>query len=234
MTPLAHNVVRAIRQAIEQALKEKHMGLPAKVVSYDRTKRTADVQVTLKRGVFDADGEVQVESYPQIPNVPVLYPAGGGWSIRFPLRAGDTVYLSFCDRALDEWKSAQEGDEVDPVESRSHDLKDAIAIPGRFHPNASGPSVDEDTLTIGNDDGSTEIQLRPNGMSFIADAIDRGNSNEAMVLGTTLLQKLQQLEAALISHFHPASPSPTGVSAQLATPVFIGSNQILSQKETVE
>lgn len=232
MSSINPSMARVIRRAIDQALKQMHVGLPAKVVSFDAQRRTCVVQPLLRRVVIE-DGAEREESYPQIPGIPVWYPGGSGYHLRWPLRKDDVVWLSFADRAIETWKAADEGKEVDPAESRMHDLKDCIAFAVMRPPSSLHPVIVDDSMVLGNEDGSTEIVLGPAGITIKADTIKIGdNATEAMVLGTTLLQKLTLLESALKLHTHPTSVGESLVSTGLATP-FIDSS-ILSQTETVK
>ena len=64
-----------------------------------------------------------------MPNCPVLFPQGGGYSITFPLESGDPVKLSVAARSLDEWLT-DGGTDVEPADPRRFDLEDAIVEPG--------------------------------------------------------------------------------------------------------
>ena len=65
---------------------------------------------------------------PDIQDVPVLMPAGSLYSMQFPLVVGDVGLAIFSDRSIEAWTVA--GGVVDPADSRSHSLSDAMFIPG--------------------------------------------------------------------------------------------------------
>jgi hypothetical protein len=230
MSSISPVLARVIRQAIAQAMKTFHVGLPAKVVDFDASKRTCNVQPLLKRVILTPEFEEQEISYPQISGVPVWYPGGNGFHMRWPLKFGDIVFLIFADRSLETWKKAEEGKEVDPVEDRAHDLKDAVAMAVLRPPSSEHPEV-RDTFVIGNEDGSVEIELDTNHLRMRAPNIDisaDGEADDFMVLGNKILQKLQKLESTLKGHTHPHPQGETAVSAALASPIF--DTSILSQK----
>ena len=82
--PQDPSIAEVVRLGIKQALAAFHVGLPAKVISFDAAKRTCKVQPLFLRALRDVETkEVEIESYPQILNVPVQYQRGGGWSFRF-------------------------------------------------------------------------------------------------------------------------------------------------------
>lgn len=151
-----------IRNAIEQRLLDLHTGLPAKIQSYDAATQSCEAQPLLRRAFRDENENISVVDTPVLTRIPVQFPAGGGWVIRWPLVSGDIVYLSFAERSLDRWKSAPAGTNVDPIESRKHHLSDAIAIPGIRPRGAAGPNSGND-LIIAREDGSSEIRMRPDG-----------------------------------------------------------------------
>ena len=64
--------------------------------------------------------------------------------MQFDLVPGDTVLLVFSERSIDKW--AQQGGEVDPLDSRLHHLSDPVALPGLLSLNkawqgAGKPSI---------------------------------------------------------------------------------------------
>jgi hypothetical protein len=142
---------------VESRLFDLHTSLPGIVESFDASKNTVNVQPALIR-VYETGEEVQL---PIINQVPIVYPSGmgGKCSITFPLTAGDSVFLIFSERSLDNWK--QKGGVVDPVDPRKFNLTDAVAIPGA-NPFTSPLKVDPANLVISN--GETQIILEPSGM----------------------------------------------------------------------
>jgi len=200
-TPIfSPSTAEMIVQAIESRMCELHTGLPAKVVAFDPLKQTCDVQPLLLRVVLDEDGEPREESIPQITSVPVFYPSAGGWSLIFPLDPGDIVFLAFAERSIDTWMESLPGIEVDPVQSRKHDLSDAICIPG-IRPRTT-PITDLATLgancRLGFEGGDPAIVLKPDGTIEIGEG-----ATEALLLGDTLV-------AALKAHTHPTAFGSSG------------------------
>lgn len=109
-----------------------HTCLPGKVESFDPLTQTVNVKPTVKVPTFDPeDGTpLEGEEMPTIPNVPVVYPRGGGFHAYFPLEAGDHVVLVFSELATGQWRSSGETSEAGDV--RRHSLGYPFAIPGAF------------------------------------------------------------------------------------------------------
>ncbi len=211
-----------IRSAIAAELAELHTGLPAKVVAFDASKQAVNVQPLLKRVYLNEDDEPgDAIDLPMITNVPISYPAGGGWSITWDLQADDIVYLAPVERSLDRWKEADAGKTVDPIDARRFGLSDVVAIPGIRPRTAPLAGVARGGLRLGKDDGSTEIKIASDGKITIKSAvIELGDSpSEAAVLGNALLQYLANLVIILNTHVHPTAGPGAPSPPQLVAPV---------------
>ena len=92
------------------------------IVKFSYPKATVNIlgMAVLKNGT--------TSPYPQLQNVPVFTPQGGGACLQFPIAAGDQCIVLFNDRNLDAW--FQNGNSQAPSDGRLHDLADAIAIVG--------------------------------------------------------------------------------------------------------
>jgi len=103
------------------------------------------------------------EKHSTIPDVPVAYPNGGGYSITFPIEKGDEGLIIFSQRDISQFK--EKGGIADPPTYRIHSMADAIFIPAMVR--STEEHVD---LTI--TDGSAEIKMKNgridlNGQVFI-------------------------------------------------------------------
>lgn len=93
------------------------------IVSWDKDKQTATVQV----GVLRLIGDQQV-AYPVLTDCPVMVLSGGKGRLTFPIQAGDTCIILFNDRDLDNWFTT--GAAAVPNSSRTHSLSDGLVIVG--------------------------------------------------------------------------------------------------------
>src|SRR5688572_26158821 len=123
-------------RAIHCELAQLHTGLPAKVVSFDAAKQTADVQPLLQRVILDENEEPMVISLPEIPSRPVIFPSFGPWSITSSLLPDEIVFLTVIERSIDDWLEAPPGTLVEPRSARRHDLSDVVVLPG-FRPRTN-------------------------------------------------------------------------------------------------
>jgi hypothetical protein len=145
-------LVEALKNSVNSVIVDLHTAMPARVESFDAEKNTVNVQPALKRKF--SDGEVQ--ALPQIINVPICFPRGGGGILTFPIVKGDWVMLVFSERSLDQWWV--KGDVVDPLDSRKHALSDAMAIPGIFPRDGASDRVSTEYVRLENDQASIELQ----------------------------------------------------------------------------
>lgn len=138
-----------LREAIRTALMDLHTAMPGTVQSYDGLLNLATVQPSFKRKYVKDE---EVVDLPIINNVPVAFPRAGDSAITFPLKQGDSVLLVFAERSLDKWLT--EGGEVSPDDPRTHDLADAIAIPGVYPKTSSLVGIDTENLVIRKGNGT--------------------------------------------------------------------------------
>lgn len=201
----ADNLLRAVKAQTARI----HTSIPGVVVSYDAATQTADVRPAVKSFSRDAKGAITAATQPVIPAVPVAFPEGGGFSITWPLEAGDPVLLVFCERSLDEWRSVT-GDDHEPQDpARRHDLMDAIAIPGGSSPvSALGTDAwAAGALVVRGDD------LR----------LGSATASDFVALASLVLAELNALRAELILHTHTvAGITPGGGSVASLPAIGIG------------
>jgi len=217
--PPSPTLAQVIADAIAAAMFDMHTGLPARVVSFDAQHQACSVQPLLQRVYQAADGTMQTLDLPSIDNVPVCYPAGGGWSITWPLAAGDIVYLAFAERSIDAWLASPRGQTVDPALTRRFDLSDAVAV-AQLRPRTAPLAVDPANLRIGREDGSVQLELSTTAVHVKAPQVflDAGGDADAeMVRGAALANWILQVQAYLqalvlpvsgVSAGPPAAPAP--------------------------
>lgn len=112
-------------KAIDGALRDLHTWLPAKITSVISPSMVS-IQPLLKRKFKNGD----LVDLPVIQNVQVIMPRSSTYWIKLPFKVGDTGIALFCERSLDVW--AVSGGSVDPLDNRTHDLSDAVFIPGLY------------------------------------------------------------------------------------------------------
>ena len=113
----------ALRFALRQFSKGLRTAIPAHIVEYDAPSKRAVILPAIQ---FRMTDNSLLDRAP-IGNVPVIHPAGGGYVLHFPLKAGDPVMLLFSERGIGEFKRAY-GKSPPDLDSLLSE-KDAVAIP---------------------------------------------------------------------------------------------------------
>lgn len=137
--------------------------LPGIIQSFDPATITAVVQPAIQGIVRRQDGTAQAVNLPLLPDVPVVFPRGGGCTLTFPIYpgGGDECLVIFASRCIDAWW--QSGGVQIPMEPRMHDLSDAFALVGPFSQAAKITNVSTTKTQLRSDDGSTYVELDPSG-----------------------------------------------------------------------
>lgn len=136
--------------------------LPAKVVSYDDATNRAEIQPVVMMGTTDG-GKV---SRARVAGIPVYRFGGGGFFMRFPIKAGDLGWLKACDRDIS-LIFQRGGGEDWPNTTRMHRFSDAMFFPDTFKEWAiSGENADaavwqsmDGTRCISLDEGMIKLAI---------------------------------------------------------------------------
>jgi hypothetical protein len=125
--------IEVLRRVLDVASSEMFVALPGKVEKYDPVLQKADVKPLIQKPFVFEDGDEDLDELPVLTDVPVMFPRGGGYFLSLPIEPGDNVLLVFCDMSIDSFMVSTGGVDTNPVDLRTHDISDAVAIPG-FYP----------------------------------------------------------------------------------------------------
>lgn len=143
--------------------------VPARILEFNPVNQTATIKICLDRIYFNYDTLAKLDTYPTLTEVPVHFPQGGGWSLTFPVAAGDDCIVLFSQRGYDHWfYDGKEGDKLtsegmpNMVQKRSFDLTDGFAIVG-FNPLTSLiQTFNPDDMELRNTDTGQRVTLKAN------------------------------------------------------------------------
>lgn len=153
-TPSPLEVLRAV---IAHELREVHKTLVGVVVKYNPTTQRADVQPVIRTPTPSENGD-EFQEHPVIPNVPVRFPGGKGFTIIWPLEPGDFVDLHFQDEDHSAWRVT--GQTSDPLVLDRHGMF-AYCTPGArpdTDPNEDG-AASETRLILGREGANLQIRI---------------------------------------------------------------------------
>jgi len=135
-----------------------------------------DVQPVVNKKYIDGE----IIAYPEILSVPVQFPSSSTSALTFPINQGDNVLLVFSQKGLDVFKSGATSAH-DPIDMRSFDKRDAIAIPCVFPFSKSINDPIKRTLTHSVDDmvvthniglpTECEVRMKPTGKIVLTSAL---------------------------------------------------------------
>jgi hypothetical protein len=225
-----------------RTLEGLHTCEPAKVLSYNAAKQTADVQPVNKRRYTDADtGEVFYETRPAVPSVPIGWLMAGGFGLCLPLEAGDHVWLIYAQESISEWREADQDSE--PTDAGRLTDSHPFAIPAAFpvgkefaqttkpgaffgHKNGNGLHVQSSTAEL--KVNATVLELTSAAAGLKSAMVELGNApSTGVATQLTLAPFFAALTAytaaeitawAALAAF-AAQPSVAAISAGTATPL---------------
>jgi hypothetical protein len=184
-----------LRQLVRSETAQIHTTMPGFVESYDAATQTATVRLNIRFKRIE-DGVIVHYDVPILPNVPVAWPGGDGYSITFPLAVGDPGLVLFAERSIDEWKNSGPNDAIEPAQARRHNLSDAIFVP-QLRP--TGDALGSDAYA------SAAMVIR-------APEIRLGDSSAAQYAAMANLvdSAFSTLRTELLAHTHPTGIGPSG------------------------
>lgn len=178
--------------ALDRNQRDMETAMPGKVVEFD-PPNTVTVDLAYKQ-VFREGEDRGAYEYPRLTDIPILYPAGGGFSLYMPPAAGDWVLVIFCKYNLERWLSTK-GTNVDPGDMGRFTLDGAVAIGGLF-PSENTPSGPTNANTaVLNIPTGKELWLGNAASSFIA-------------LASKVTSALDILREAIETHKHASFGTP--------------------------
>lgn len=214
-------------QAIQKALYATRVATPAFLVEdMDPTTQTVRVQVAIQERLQTVSGS-EWWDIPPIGLVPVVLPRGGGWTLTFPLKAGDEGLLVFCDTCFDLWW--QNGQDNAPaaanasvnntsgtqqqLEIRRHHVHDCGFIPGMWsQPNTlSGYSTS--SVQLRSDDGSISLDLSTaNGITLTANKLSINATGQVAITGSAV----SIMGKDFLTHEHTGVTTGGGITGGVA------------------
>lgn len=163
--------VELMRAALDGRQAGIWTALPGRVLSFDPVDLTVIAEPTVRASVRAPDGSVTTVAISPIPDVPVVFPSAGGYTLTFPVAVDDECLLVFASRCIDQWWLG--GGVQDPIDARMHDLSDAFAILGPRSLARPLASVSTTSMQLRSDDGTLVIDLaQPDGKISVTAATE--------------------------------------------------------------
>jgi len=143
----------AILKGVRNGLIETRTSFPAVIDTFDSETQTASVQPLIKATVRNGD----VVSLPVLVDVPILFPRAGGFSVTFPVKAGDELLVTCCDRDFSVWM--QQGGQQKPDSTEIHTLSSAVGVLGLYNQMNVLSDFSTSGMVLRSDDDATKITI---------------------------------------------------------------------------
>ncbi len=172
----------------------------------------ASVKLAIKGYDSASDGTRTFHDLPILPHCPVVFPRGGGYSMTFPIKAGDECMVQFSSRSLDEWWQTGKGQP--PYDFRKHDLSDGVCFVGLTSRAKPLSGISAATAQFRSDDGATLVELNASGKT-VRIVGQGGITLDGPVTATSTITATGDVVGAGISlsnhtHIGHGSGNPTG------------------------
>lgn len=158
-----NDLMVALQAALSGLQSQLWTAMPGIVDAYDIAKQSATIQGAIKPQILDPKtGKWKSVTLPLFGSVPVAWPGGGDFTFAFPLKKGDEGIVIFAKNCIDAWW--ENGGTAEQIEIRSHDLSDAMFVPGlRSKPRALNPAPAADKVELRKSDGSVSLVMESTG-----------------------------------------------------------------------
>lgn len=126
---IAADLMDIMRTQFKIDMADIHTAIPCKIVNVyqDNQSQKVDVIPSVNNLLKDGTGEPGM----QILGVPIIFPGSQSTLISFPINPGDTVWVMFSQRSMDNFKIGS-GEPTTANDYRKFSDQDAVAIPGLF------------------------------------------------------------------------------------------------------
>lgn len=158
---LLNDLEEALRIALDGRVSSVWTSLPGIITKVNFQQMTVEVQPAIQAIITNPDGTTKNVNLPLLVDVPIVFPSAGGFTLTFPIKAGDEVLVILACRCIDSWW--QSGNIGTPVEARMHDLSDGFAIPGPKSQPKKLSNISSSNVQLRNDSGSTFVEITPSG-----------------------------------------------------------------------
>lgn len=181
--------------------------MPAIVTSVNWGEMTLECQPAVQGEQDNGDGTSTFVSLPLLVDCPIVFPAGGGFILTMPIKAGDEVKISIASRCINSWWQNGGTGNI-PEEFRMHDLSDGFAECGpKSLPNVVG-NISSENVQLRSNDGTCYLEITPDGkINFTAP----GGMNFTAPLATFSGDVVAGPDLiSLITHIHTGGTIPPG------------------------
>lgn len=151
----------SMRAALDGRQAAIWTAFPAIVDTVNLTALTLTCTPAIQVPVTQRDGTKVMTTLPNLLDVPIIFPRGGGYSMTFPIKQGDECLVMFSCRNIDAWW--QNGGIQAAMTVRMHDLSDGFALVGPYSQPQVIENISATTAQFRSDSGDEYVELNEAG-----------------------------------------------------------------------
>lgn len=156
--------------------------IPAYVKDFDIESRTCTAVVPFSDFMESDSDEPTNLDWTPIPDVPVFYLRGGGWSDTFELKKNDPILLIFSQRSIDEWFASDGKSPITPALQETHSESDCFALAGLFPTKNKDVPFEAGKRILAHENGLQLVLDSSGKASFVADRLNIGSESATTAL----------------------------------------------------
>jgi hypothetical protein len=170
---LLNDAEQSLRIALDGHQSGLWTAVPCIVQSVNWTLLTLTAVPAIQGVVTDENGVETFVNLPLLVDVPIMFPAAGGFALTLPIAVGDEVLVVFASRCIDSWwqNGAYNAAQLPPtqpqppMEVRMHDLSDGFAFPAQMSnpKTASYVGISSSNARLTTADGTCYLEITPGG-----------------------------------------------------------------------
>lgn len=149
---------------------------------------TCAVTLNTQQQVENEDGSKTWTTLPQLVDVPLAFPSGGGFTMTFPVKAGDECIVFFAQRCIDAWW--QSGGVQQQADLRMLDISDGIAFVGIRSTPRKLSAVSASSAQLRSDDGTTFVDVAAGAIKLKAPTLVTIDAPDTIITGKLEVQGL--------------------------------------------
>jgi hypothetical protein len=157
------------------------VAMPGVIQSFNATQQTAIVQLALTDQVLQAGALVTI-TLPELVDVPVVLPRGGGFTLTMPLSLGDECLVVFGDMDIGAWwQSGGVGN--NQIHLRRHSLADGFCIPGPWSQPRVLSNYSTSSAQLRSEDGTVVVDVAGSQITLTAPTVTVAGSSAVNITG---------------------------------------------------
>ena len=148
---LAESIIYLVDERIKTFKSTLNTVIVGEIVSFDPATVTAEIQIGV---TFPLDGG-EMMPITNLLNVPIMALKAGGFTMTFPVKAGDECIVFFSQRDISTW--IENGGQIQPSTPRQLNLSDAVALVGLQSAKTRQQNYHADNFEIRSENASVSI-----------------------------------------------------------------------------